>query len=49
VILPNTGHDGARAVERRLRAILPDADIGLATREPGDEVYDLQERARDVP
>jgi hypothetical protein len=49
VILPNTGPDGARALERRVREVLPDADIGLATREPDDEVHDLLERARDVP
>jgi hypothetical protein len=49
VILPNTGPDGARAVERRVREVLPDADVGLATREPDDEVSDLLERARDVP
>ncbi len=46
VILPNTGPDGARAVERRVREVLPDADVGLATREPDDEVYNLLERAR---
>jgi hypothetical protein len=49
VILPNTGPDGARAVERRVREIAPDADVGLATREPDDEVYDLLERARGFP
>ncbi len=49
VILPNTGPDGARAVERRVREVLPDADVGLATREPDDEVSSLLERARDVP
>ena len=45
VILPNTGPDGARAVERRVRNVLPDAVVGLATREPGDEASDLLERA----
>jgi hypothetical protein len=48
VALPNTDPDGARAVERRVREILPDADVGLATREPDDEVSDLLERARDA-
>jgi hypothetical protein len=48
VVLPNTGPDGARAVERRGREVLPDAVVGLATREPDDEVYDLLERARDA-
>ena len=48
VILPNTGPEGARADERRVREVLPDADIGQATREPGDGVYDLLERARDA-
>jgi hypothetical protein len=46
VILPNTGPDDARAVERRVRKVLPDAVVGLATREPGDEASDLLERAR---
>jgi hypothetical protein len=49
VILPNTGPEGARAVERRVREVLPDADVGLATREPDDEVSDLLERAWDAP
>jgi hypothetical protein len=48
VILPNTGPEGARAVERRVREVLPDAEVGQATREPGDEVYDLLQRARDA-
>jgi hypothetical protein len=46
VALQNTDLNGARAVERRVRKILPDADIGLATREPDDEVFSLLERAR---
>ena len=49
VILPNTDPDGARAVERRVRGVLPDADVGLATRAPDDEASDLLERARNVP
>jgi len=49
VILPNTTPDGARAVERRVREVLPGADIGLAAREPDDEVSGLLERARDLP
>jgi hypothetical protein len=44
--LPNTDLNGARAVERRVREILPDADVSLATREPDDEVSGLLERAR---
>ena len=48
VILPNTGPDGARAVERRVREVLPDAEVGLATREPGDELHDLLQRAREA-
>ena len=48
VALPNTDPDGARAVERRVREILPDADVGLATREPDDEVPSLLQRARDA-
>ncbi len=46
VILPNTGPDGARAVERRVREVLPDADVGLATREPDEKGPDLLSRAR---
>ena len=46
VILPNTTPDGARAVERRVREVLPDADVGPATREPDEEVSDLLRRAR---
>ena len=50
VILPNTAPDGApdgaSAVERRVRDVLPDADVGLATRrEPDQEVSDLLRRA----
>ena len=48
VILSNTGPDGARAVERRVREVLPDAEVGLATREPGDELHDLLQRAREA-
>jgi hypothetical protein len=46
VALQNTDLDGARALERRLQEILPEAEISLATREPGDEVSGLLERAR---
>jgi hypothetical protein len=46
VALQNTDLNGARALKRRLQKILPDADIGLATYEPGDEVSGLLERAR---
>ena len=46
VVLQNTDPNGARAVERRVRKILPDADVGLATHEPDDEVSGLLERAR---
>jgi hypothetical protein len=48
VILPNTGPDGARAVERRVREVLPDADVGLATGGPDDQAYDLLDRARNT-
>ena len=48
VMLPNTDPDGARAVERRVREVLPDAEVGLATREPGDELHDLLQRAREA-
>jgi hypothetical protein len=46
VVLQNTDPSGARAVERRVLEILPDADVGLATCEPDDEVSGLLERAR---
>ena len=46
VALPNTDPDGARALGRRVREILPDADVGLAISEPDDEVPGLLERAR---
>ncbi len=46
IVLQNTDPNGARAVERRVREVLPDADVGLATREPDDEVSGLLERAR---
>ena len=46
VALQNTDLDGARALERRLQKVLPEAEISRATREPGDEVSGLLERAR---
>ncbi len=46
VALQNTDLNDARAVERRVRKILPDADVGLATHEPDDEVSGLLEGAR---
>jgi hypothetical protein len=48
VVLPNTGPDSARAVERRALNVLPDARIGLAVYQPGDSVLDLLERARNA-
>ena len=46
VILPNTDPDEARAVEGRVRDVLPDAGVGLATREPDEKASDLLRRAR---
>jgi hypothetical protein len=46
VALQNTDLNDARAVERRVRKILPDAAVGLATHEPDDEVSGLLEGAR---
>ena len=46
VALQNTDLNGARALERRVRKILPAADVGLAAREPDDGVSGLLERAR---
>ena len=34
VVLQNTDLDGARALERRVRRILPAAEVGLAAHEP---------------
>ncbi len=48
VVLPNTAPDGAGALERRVRRVLPDAKIGLAVYEPNDEFSDLLGRARDA-
>ncbi len=46
IVLSNTDSNGARAVERRVRKVLPDAEVGLATYEPDDEDPGLLERAR---
>jgi hypothetical protein len=46
IVLSNTDSNNARAVERRVREVLPDAEVGLATYEPGNEITDLLERAR---
>ena len=46
VALPNTATDIARVVERRVREVLPDAAVGVATCEPEDEVSSLLRRAR---
>ena len=46
VVLPNTGPDSARAVERRALDVLPDARVGLAVYQPGDAASDLLGRAR---
>lgn len=46
VVLPNTGPESARAVERRLREMLPKVGIGISEFTPGDKVPDLISRAR---
>lgn len=46
VVLPNTGLENARKVERRLRGILPQAGIGISELKPGDNAADLISRAR---
>lgn len=46
VVLPNTGLESARAVERRLREILPKVGIGISEFTPDDKVSDLISRAR---
>jgi hypothetical protein len=48
VVLPNTTPDGAGALERRVRRVLPEAGIGLAVYEPNDDVSGLLGRARDA-
>ena len=45
VALPNSGPDAARAVERRLRRVLPDIAVGLTSRRDGDEAQDMLNRA----
>jgi hypothetical protein len=46
VVLPNTTPDGAGALERRVRRVLPEAGIGLSVYEPNDEFSGLLGRAR---
>ena len=48
IVLQNTDLGGARALERRVREILPEAYFGLAIYQPGDEVSGLLERARNA-
>lgn len=45
VVLPNTGLESARAVERRLREIVPKVGIGISEFTPDDGVPDLIARA----
>lgn len=45
VVLPNTGLESARAVERRLREILPRVGIGISEFAPDDKAPDLISRA----
>ncbi len=46
VALPNTAPEVARAIERRVRGVLPDARIGLAALKPDERPSGLLERAR---
>lgn len=46
VVLPNTGLESARTVERRLLGILPEAVVGILEFQPGDEAPALISRAR---
>lgn len=46
IALPNTVLDEALIVEERLHRAVPEAAIGLAEHETGDEVGDLLDRAR---
>jgi len=46
IALPNTGMEAAQVVERRLRAAVPEARVGIAQYHTGDTVPDLLESAR---
>ncbi|MGH3086680.1 MAG: hypothetical protein ACRDSJ_05105, partial [Rubrobacteraceae bacterium] len=45
--LPNTGFEGARAVERRMTDTLPDAAFGMTLRRPGEGGSEFLRRARE--
>lgn len=45
--LPNTGDEGAKAIEGRIREVLPEASLGFASHLPGDTAPDMIERARE--
>lgn len=46
IALPNTVSENALVVERRLRAAIPEAAVGVTTHRTGDTVPDLVSRAR---
>lgn len=46
IALPNTSTEDAQVVERRLRAAVPNARVGVTQHHTGDAVPDLLERAR---
>lgn len=46
VLLPNTGMENARAVERRLRGLLSQAGVGISEFKTGDGASALISRAR---
>ena len=46
IALPNTSTEDAGVVERRLRAAVPDARVGVTQHQAGDAVPDLLDRAR---
>lgn len=48
IALPNTVSENARVVERRLRAAIPEAAIGITAHRTGDTVPDLLTRARAI-
>lgn len=46
IALPNTSTEDAQVVERRLRAVVPEARVGITQHHAGDAAPDLLERAR---
>lgn len=45
--LPNTGVEGAKAIEGRVKEALPETSLGFASHLPGDGASDMISRARE--